>query len=120
MDDQMKIVLGYIGLSLACKNFENDIKLYEKSGLHGKRIYIARTEAAIRLIKQDQEQMRRANRLAVKVIHTTEDSREYQWRTRYGSGTFRLSGQQLLRLTAKASHRYWVDKNIEFELKPFY
>ncbi|MEC0282307.1 hypothetical protein [Terribacillus saccharophilus] len=120
MDDQIKLVLGYIGLSLACKNFANDRKLYEKSELHGKRIYIARTEAAIKLIKQDQEQMRRTNRLSVKVIHTTEDSREYQWRTRFGSGTFRLSAQQLLRLTAKASHRYWVDKNIEFELKPFY
>lgn len=120
MDDQMKIVLSYIGLSLACKNFENDIKLYDKSELHGKRIYIARTEAAIKLIKQDQEQMRRANRLSVKVIQTTEDSRDYQWRTRYGSGTLRLTSSQLFRLTAKASHHYWVDKNIEFDVQPFY
>ncbi|WP_102706997.1 hypothetical protein [Terribacillus saccharophilus] len=120
MDDQLKIVLSYIGLSLACKNFENDIKLYDKSELHGKRIYIARTEAAIKLIKQDQEQMRRTNRLSVKVIHSTDDSRDYQWRTRYGNGSVRLTSQQLFRLTAKASHHYWVDKNIKFEVQSFY
>jgi hypothetical protein len=120
LDDQIKIVLSYIGLYLACRNFENDIKLYDKSELHGKRIYIARTEAAIKLIKQDQELMRRANRLSVKVIHTNEDSREYQWRTRYGSGTIRLTSERLLHLTAKASHHYWVDKDIEFEVQPFY
>jgi hypothetical protein len=120
MDNQVNIVLEYIGLSLAYKNFENDIKLYEKSELHGKRIYIAKAEAVIEKIKRHQEQLRRTNRLYVKVIHTTTDSRDYQWRTRYDSGTVRLTNQLLYRLTEKACRLYWVDKNIEFELKPFY
>jgi hypothetical protein len=120
MDNQVNIVLEYIGLSLAYKNFENDIKLYEKSELHGKRIYIAKAEAVIEKIKQHQEQLRRTNRLYVKVIHTTTDSRDYQWRTRYDSGTVRLTNQLLYRLTEKACRLYWVDKNIEFKLKPFY
>jgi len=120
MDDQVKIVLEYIGLSLACKNFENDIRLYEKSPMRGKRIYTAKTEAVIEMIKQDQEQLSRENRLSVKVIHTSNDSHDYQWRTRYDSGTVRLNNQQLYRLTEKACTHYWTDKKIDFELKPFY
>jgi hypothetical protein len=118
--EYLKRVLEYIGMDLAHKNFLNDIKLYEQSDSKAKRIYITKAEAVIEVLKNDQELLRRKYRLYVKLSSKGDGFRIYSWRTQGDQGSLRLNSQQLFKLTAKISHLYWVEKDIKFELKPFY
>jgi uncharacterized protein with PIN domain len=118
--DYIKLVLRYIGMDLAYKNFKNDIAVWDKTNSHSNRIWIAKTEAVMEVLKRDQELLRRNNRMYVKLLSKDNEHRVYSWRFGKDQGSVRLTSQQLYKLTEKISFEYFVEKDIEFELKPYY
>jgi len=118
--DYIKLVLQYIGMDLAYKNFKNDISAWDKTDSRGKRIWIAKTESVMEVLKHDQELLRRNNRMYVKLLSKDDKHRVYSWRIGREQGSVRLTNQQLYSLTEKTCYTYFVEKDIEFELKPYY
>lgn len=127
-DEVQQEVIKYIGMVLSHKNCQLDlkefkpsvIKGFEKINLQGGYLISRYTEAVIKLLEEDIDEMQRMYKLSVKVTEKSPEWRIYHCRTKYGNSTIRITNQRLLELTKSTSARYFADKRVKIEPKPWY
>lgn len=123
-----QVAIKYIGMLLSHKNCQLDLKEYkpqviegfEKINLQSGFIITRYTEAVIKLLEEDMKDLQTKYRLSVKVSEKSPEWRIYKYRSRYGSGTIRITNQRLLELTKSTSAHYFSDKRVKVEPKPWY
>lgn len=110
-------IIEYIGMVLAYKNFENDIKLLKKENLRSWDFLIWYTEAAMEVLHTD---IKKKGNIRVSVVEKTKNQVEYQWFKRGESGFLKLSKEELYNITEKTCMKYFRDKRLEIKSKAWY
>jgi hypothetical protein len=116
MSDTQVDVLRYIGLLLAYKNCENDLKEFEKITFKSGQFLTWLVEAGKEQIEEDMKLYRSIN---VKV-EKSDNARVYYWRKGGESGSIRLSRDQLLKLTTDTLMKYFSEYQLDIKPKGWY
>ncbi|MGG1594191.1 hypothetical protein [Terribacillus saccharophilus] len=127
-DEMQKAVLTYIAMQLSYKNCQLDlieskprvIEKFDKINLQAGFITTRYTEAVMQLLKADMEALHNKYNLFVKVTKKGSGWRTYEYRTRYGSSSFRITNERLLHLIKSTSAAYFSDERVKVQPKPWY